>query len=251
MIFVRELVKNFGDRAVLRGVTFDIRRGESLAVLGDHDAGKTTLLRLLCGILEPTGGQIELADPDIPILPHGRGFKARVGYFPAEPFLFEYLTGREMLHFIATLYHVPREEAAGRVDYYLRMMNFDGDADRIMKEYTPGMRRKVSLIGSLLHHPLYWFLDEPTDGLDPAAARTLTELVARMKEQGRAVVLCTRRAPMAKEVCDRVLILRRGSVAFDGAAGDLAGKREAALDLASAHGAPESAGPPPCTPATA
>jgi ABC-2 type transport system ATP-binding protein len=253
MILVRELVKNFGTRNVLKGLSFDIRRGEVLALLGEPGAGKTTTLRLLCNILEPTTGRVEIADPDIPVLPDGRGFKARVGYFPAEPFLFEYLTGREMLYFIATLYHVRREEADLRVDYYLRMLNLSGEADRLLKHCTRGVRRKISLVGSVLHQPLYWFLDDPAEALDAAAVTSLKALICCMKAEGRGVMICTDQPDFAMEVCDRVLVLRHGEVEFCGSTAELRVRVEGAAELKGVYRALSGdwvpAGPPAEAPA--
>lgn len=231
MIRIRNLARNFGSREVLRGVSFDVRRGEVLGLLGQAGAGKTTTIRLMATVLEPTAGTVEVDDTDIPVLPAGRGFKARIGYFPDEPFVFDYLTGREMLYFMATLYQVPHDDIAARASYYLRMMDLDRHADELMRTYSRGMRRKISLVGSLLHQPLYWFLDEPAAALDAQAVRHLKGLVQRARAQNRSVVVATGDYGMAESLCDRFVLLDRGRVIFDGTAPELRQGARAGVSL--------------------
>lgn len=231
MIRIRNLVKRFGTRVILKDISFDVRRGEVLGLLGRGGAGKTTAIRVMATVLDPTAGAVEVDDADIPVLPARRGFKARIGYFPDDPFVFDYLTGREMLYFMATLYQVPHEDIASRASYYLRMMDMDRCADNLMRTYSRGMRRKVSLIGSLLHQPLYWFLDEPTEALDPSAVRHLKGLVQRARAQNRSVVVATRDLALAESMCDRILVMDRGAVIFDGGVPELRCRTAAPVSL--------------------
>ncbi len=232
MIHIRNLVKRFGSsREVLKGLSFDVRRGEALGLLGPGGAGKTTVMRVLATVLDPTTGSVEVDDADIPVLPARRGFKARIGYLPDDPFVFDYLTGREMLYSMATLYQVPHEDIAARASYYLRMMEMDRYADDLMRTYSRGMQRKISLIGSVLHQPLYWFLDEPTEALDPSAVRHLKGLVQRARMQHRSVVVATRNLAVAESMCDRFVILDRGAIFYDGKASELGLRTAAPVSL--------------------
>lgn len=206
MIHAQDLVKHFGRTEALKGITFTLRPGEVLALLGHNGAGKTTTLRLITALLDPTSGSIK----------RPADFKSKLGFLPDEPFLFDYLTGREMLYFMASLYKIRREEIQPRAQHYLQLFELGKAADQLMVAYSRGMRRKISLIGSLLHDPVYWLLDEPTESLDPVAIRNLKELIASRKRENKAVLISTHQLAVAEAVCDRLLILNQGSIVFDG-----------------------------------
>ncbi len=207
MIHLRNVGKRFGSITALEGVTFTIRPGEVLGLLGHNGAGKTTTLRLITTLLEPTTGFIE-RPPD---------FKPRLGYFADEPFLFDYLTGRELLYFMGSLYRIPAGMIQDRSTEYLRLFELSRNADHLLVTYSRGMRRKISLVASLLNDPFYWLLDEPTEALDPVAIRKLKEIIAGRRRDGRAVVLSTHLLTLAEEVCDRLIVLDHGKIVFDGA----------------------------------
>lgn len=216
MINLTGVSKIYGAFEALNGISFTIQRGEILGVLGHNGAGKTTTLRLLTSLIEPTRGEIEILDPEITPRPDGSGFKSRVGYLPDEPFLFPYLTGREMLYFMGSLYQVDPETIRARTNHFLKLLEIGETADRLIKTYSRGLRRKISLIGSLLHEPLYWFLDEPTESLDPMATYVLKDLIAEAKSRRRAIVVSTHQLGLAENLCDRLVILHQGSLIFDG-----------------------------------
>ncbi len=206
MIRVKDLVKHYGRKPALNGISFTIRPGEVLALLGHNGAGKTTTLRLIAGLLDENSGSIE-RPPD---------FKTKLGFLPDEPFLFEYLTGREMLYFMAGLYRIPRGEIRRRTQYLLQRFELDKAADQLIVAYSRGMRRKISLIGSLLHDPAYWVLDEPTESLDPMAICCLKDLIASRRQENKAVLISTHQLAIAESVCDRLVLLNRGMIVFDG-----------------------------------
>jgi ABC-2 type transport system ATP-binding protein len=206
LIRLTDIRKRFGTTEALKGVSFAIRPGEVLGLLGHNGAGKTTTLRLITTLLDPTEGTID-RPPD---------FKRLLGYFPDDPFLYDYLTGREMLHFMASLYRISREAIQPRTQYLLELFELDKKADQLLVNYSRGMRRKISLAGSLLHDPVYWLLDEPTEALDPVAIRNLKELIKSRRELNRAVVISTHQLALAETVCDRLAILDHGNLIFDG-----------------------------------
>ncbi|MGD0308576.1 MAG: ABC transporter ATP-binding protein [Acidobacteriota bacterium] len=206
MIRVRDLTKHFGRKAALNGISFTLHPGEVLALLGHNGAGKTTTLRLITTLLDPTSGSID----------RPANFKLQIGFLPDEPFLFDYLTGREMLHFTASLYRVSAEDIRRRTEFYLRMFELQKVADQLIVSYSRGMRRKISLIGSLLHDPIYWLLDEPTESLDPVAIRNLKDLIASRKREDKAVLISTHQLAIAEAVSDRLVVLNQGSIVFEG-----------------------------------
>ena len=250
MIQLSRVGKRFGRREALRAVSFSVRRGEVVGLLGHNGAGKSTTLRLIATILTPTEGRIEVLDPDVEITPDARHFKQRLGYLPDEPFLYPFLTGLEMLRFTASLYDVPHDAAEDRIRHYAAILEISESAKQLVSTLSRGTRRKVSLACALLHSPLYLLLDEPTESLDPVAIRVLKEIVSDYKRSNRAVLLSTHHLELAEALCDRVVILHRGVVVFHGTLGGLrraAGAAASTLEeiycrlfgsLADAGGAP-------------
>jgi len=211
MIRIQNLKKCYGTKEALKGISFEIRRGEVLALLGHNGAGKTTTLRVIATLSDPTEGSVE----------HPQDFKSMLGFLPDEPFLFDYLTGREMLHFMASLYRIPRAEVPLRAQHYLELFELARQADQLINTYSRGMRRKISLIGSLLHDPVYWLLDEPTESLDPVAIKNLKDLIASRKADNRAILISTHQLALAEAICDRLIILNQGSIVFEGPVSNL------------------------------
>jgi len=211
LIRLAQVTKRFGDREALRRVDLALQRGEVVALIGHNGAGKTTTLRLMAGLLDPSEGTIQRPE----------NFKAEMGYLPDEPFAFDYLTGWEMLCFIASLYRLPKDEVQPRIRHYLKLFELDKQADRLIKTYSRGMKRKTALIGSLLHRPAYWLLDEPAESLDPVALRNLKELIRDARSKHRGIMVSTHDLFLAESLCDRLVILRSGSVVFSGTMDDL------------------------------
>ncbi len=202
MIQLSQVTKQFGCKEALKSVTFELTPGEVVGLLGHNGAGKTTTLRLMIGLLDPSAGSIT----------RPANFRSVTGYLPDQPFLFEYLTGREMLEFMAALYGLPRLETEQRLRNLLSSFEMEMHADRLLKGYSRGMRRKISLIGSILHEPVYWLLDEPTESLDPVAVKTLKDLIRMRRNQGGAIMISTHNLAVAESLCDRILVLHEGSL---------------------------------------
>jgi ABC-2 type transport system ATP-binding protein len=206
MICLREVTKRFGPKEALRAVNLTLDRGEVVGLIGHNGAGKSTTLRLMAGIIERSAGEI-LRPPD---------FQARIGYLRDEPFAFDYLTGREMLYFTGSLYQVPAELMRPRIEWLLRLFELEKQADHLLKTYSRGMKRKTALIGSLLHEPAYWLLDEPTESLDPAAIRTLRTLIGRRRSERCGILVSTHQLAFVESLCDRVILLHQGRLVFSG-----------------------------------
>lgn len=206
MIRLSQVTKRFGSKVALKQADLTLGRGEVIGLIGHNGAGKTTTLRLMAGILDPSEGTIERPE----------NYRAELGYLPDEPFAFDYLTGEEMLYFIASLYQLPKDKIRPKVRYYLELFELDKQANRLIKTYSRGMRRKTALIGSLLHDPAYWLLDEPTESLDPVAIRVLKDLIRNARADNRGIVVSTHQLMLVESLCDRLVILRHGRVVFAG-----------------------------------
>jgi len=198
--------------------------------LGHNGAGKTTTVRLLNGVLAPSGGTARVLDLDP--LADGPTLRRRTGVLTETPSLDERLTARENLTIYADLYDVPAAEVARRVEELLRTFELADRADEPVGGYSRGMKQRLALARALLHEPEVLFLDEPTSGLDPVAARRVRQLIARLsREGGRTVFLCTHNLAEAQELCDRVAVLQQGRLLALGTPAELARRLVRSLRL--------------------
>ena len=216
MLCMRSCNQRFGRQMALEDLSFCLRRGEIVGLIGDNGSGKTTTLRLLANILEPTAGNIQLQDPEIPATRDRSGFMARMGFLPDEPLLFDYLTGTEMLGFVGSLYRIPTETVKSRSERYLNLFRIFADRDQLLGTYSRGTRRKLSIILSILHKPAYWFLDEPTGTLDPLAVRLLAKLLHLHRRNGGSALVSSHDLRFLEPLCNRLLVLEKGRLIFDG-----------------------------------
>jgi ABC-2 type transport system ATP-binding protein len=216
---VRGLVRRFGDRVALDGVSFDVAPGEVFGLLGPNGAGKTTAFRVLAGLIPPDGG--ELALDGRAASPTDRRYRARLGVVFQEPSLDLKLSGRENLRLGAALYGLPRAAAATRVDEALRVMDLGARADEATAKYSGGMRRRIEIARVLLHDPDLLLLDEPGRGVDPEALRRIwDELAARRATRGTSVIVTTHQ-PEEAERCDRIALLDAGRLTAVGTPDEL------------------------------
>ena len=204
------LVRRFGEREALAGVSVSVRAGSTLGVFGPNGAGKTTLLRVLATLLRPHAGEVSVAGYELPREEHLA--RAEVGFLGHEPLLYRDLTPRENLGFHARL----RELPAGRVEQMLDAVGMTRRADDPLRELSRGMVQRVAAARALLHDPRLLLLDEPYTGLDPAARELLEPLIGRAS--GRTRVLVTHDIDSGLAECDIALGLRAGRVAFAGEA---------------------------------
>jgi ABC-type multidrug transport system ATPase subunit len=201
-----DMVRNFGERTALAGVTLRLGEGRTLAVLGPNGAGKTTLLRVLATLLRPHGGRARVLGAELP----GEAWRVRgrVGYVGHDPLLYRDLTGRENLSFHARLHRVD----GGRVEELLRAVGLEARAADPVRDLSRGMVQRLAVARAVLHDPPLLLLDEPRAGLDPGAADLLEPLAGR--SSGRTRVVVTHNASAALAECDLALGLRAGRQAF-------------------------------------
>ena len=216
-ILVRGFSKRYGNVAAVTGLTLDVPAGEILGLVGPNGAGKTTTLRALAGILRPTEGTLSIAGFDLAVQPVEA--KRRLAFIPDEPHLFDYLTVEEHLRFTARLYGVAG--AAERIPTLLAEMELTEKRHVLPSELSRGMKQKLSVAVALLHDPAVLILDEPLTGLDPSGIRRMKDTIRRRAEEGTAVILSSHLLNLVEELCTRVLLLRRGTVAALGTIDDL------------------------------
>jgi len=193
------------------GVSLNIHRGEIFGLLGPNGAGKSTTIRMLCTLLEPTGGTAQVNGFDI--LKQADLVRQNLGTVLAgERSIYWKLTARENLEYFAALYHVPADVAKKRVKDLLARMELTNRADELVEKYSTGMRQRVAISKALVANPPILLLDEPTLGLDPQAARNLRELIATLKEEGHTILLTTHYMEEADQLSDRIGIIDQGKI---------------------------------------
>ncbi|GAC1666238.1 MAG: ABC transporter ATP-binding protein [Candidatus Dormibacteraceae bacterium] len=211
----RGLVKRYGVMTAVDGVSLQIGRGEIVGFLGANGAGKTSTLRMLCGLIAPTSGTALIDGIDI--VEHPLEAKARLGYLDEEPFVHPHLTGREFLNYIADLYKMPRgTERQQRMERLLGLFELADRNSELIGSYSHGMRQKIGLASLLIREPSVLLLDEPTNGLDPRSARLVKDLLEELAARGAAVLLSTHILEVAQALCHRLAIIDRGKIVATG-----------------------------------
>ena len=193
--------------------------GELYGFLGQNGAGKTTTLRLLAGLLRPSSGTARIVG-----LSHdqnSRDLKMQLGFVPDTPPLYDYLTGRQYIALVASMWRIKRRLRDERADRLLDLLHMSDAADDLCKSYSHGMRKKVHLAAVLATEPKVLLLDEPTTGLDPGSTRRLKDLLRVEAERGTTVLLSTHVLDTAEEICDRVGILAKGQLLAEGTVAEL------------------------------
>ncbi|HEX4684597.1 MAG TPA: ABC transporter ATP-binding protein [Gemmatimonadaceae bacterium] len=211
MISVRNLTKLYGDFTAVRELSFEVAAGEVLGLVGPNGAGKTTTLRSISGIIPPSGGVITIAGHDMRT--DAIAAKRALAFIPDEPHLFEYLSVEEHLRFIGRLYGVSDVET--RMPTLLRELELSEKLRALPGELSRGMRQKLAIACGLLHDPSALILDEPLTGLDPGGMRRMRETIQTRAANGAAVILSSHLLNLVEELCDKLLVVRRGEcVAF-------------------------------------
>lgn len=217
-----KLIRRFGSRAAVNEISFSVEMGEVFGLLGPNGAGKTTLVRLLNGVLEASGGSAHVLgfDPKT----QGDELRKQTGVLTETPSLYEGLSARDNLRFFGTLYDVPEAELNQRVNESLEQFGLTDRADSRAAGFSKGMKQRLALARTLVHHPQLLFFDEPTAALDPEAAQHVTELIEQLSHKdGRTVFLCTHNLDEAGRLCDRVGIIKEGRLLAVGTPTQLAG----------------------------
>jgi ABC-2 type transport system ATP-binding protein len=226
MIELHEVSKTFGNKLAVNRLSLRIEAGELFAFLGPNGAGKTTTIKMMCGLLFPTAGSIRIGGLDL----QQEGDQARqlISYVPDQPYLYEKLTGREFLQFIADMYSLNGHGGRQRLEEMISLFGLAGFVDELTERYSHGMKQRTVFAAALLHEPRVLIVDEPTVGLDPRSVRLLKDLLRREADRGATVFLSTHSLDVAQELADRIGIVENGRLISCGTLAAL--RKQAALD---------------------
>ena len=216
MIETHELWRSYGRITAVHPLTLRVEPGEVLGFLGPNGAGKSTTVKMLIGLIQPSGGTARVAGFDVVRQP--LEVKRRIGYVPETAAVYDSLTAREYLDVMAALHHLPRARSQPLIGELLERFGLSADADRRLGEYSKGMKQKVLIAAALMHQPDVLFLDEPLTGLDASAALVVKELIRTLAAQGRTIFFCSHVLEVVERVCTRIVIINDGRRVADGTA---------------------------------
>ena len=216
MIVVNDIHKSFGKVRAVRGVSFDAPDGKITGLLGPNGAGKSTTLRVLYTVLKPDSGSASIDGIDV--VNDGLDARQRLGALPHGAGLYPHLTARENIAYYARLCGLDKEAIEARVDNIVDLLEIGDFADRRTKGFSQGQRTKVALARALVHDPQNIILDEPSNGLDVMATRSLRDLILKLKDTGRCVLFSSHVMQEVAALCDDIVIIANGQVAIDGSA---------------------------------
>jgi ABC-2 type transport system ATP-binding protein len=217
-ILVRDLKKFYGTKAAVDGVDLEVPRGSFFGFLGPNGAGKTTTIRMLTGLIPADSGFIEILGFRLP--QDELEIKRRVGLVPDESLLFDRLTGAEFLEFVGRMYGLGRSTAIARAGRLLDL--FEVQAGRkLIGEYSKGMRKRVAMAASLIHHPELFLMDEPFEGVDAVGARLMKDILLDQVARGATIFLTSHVLEVVERLCDRAAIIRNGRIVVSGTLAEL------------------------------
>ncbi len=192
----------------LKALDLEVRRGEVFGLLGPNGSGKTTTIKLLLGLLFPTSGQALVFDREATDVTKNE----RIGYLPEESYLYRFLNAEETLDFYGRLFNIPRAVRRQRTFELIELVGLTWARRRQLKEYSKGMVRRIGLAQALINDPELILLDEPTTGLDPIGTREMKDLILKLRDEGKTILMCSHLLADVQDVCDRIAILYQGEL---------------------------------------
>ncbi len=209
MINISSLTKHFGKIHALDNINLEIEKGELLGLIGQNGAGKTTAIRIICGILKPDQGDVVV--DGYSVLKDPIQVKSMIGYLPEEPNLYERFKARDLLRYFGELYGVPKERIDDRINELLELVGMEDRAEHRINTFSKGLRQRIGIARALIHDPEIIIFDEPTMGLDPATSLSIRSFIEGLKGE-KTIILCTHYMNEADALCDRVAILNGGKI---------------------------------------
>ena len=215
MIEIKNLSKSYNKKEkIIKGINLQIKNGEIFGFLGPNGAGKTTTIKMITGILDIDEGEILIDNCSITSQPIEA--KKRFGYVPDNPDIFLKLKGIDYLNFISNIYEIEPIEAKKRIEELSKLFEINDVLNNKIESYSHGMRQKIIIIGSLLHNPNNWIIDEPMTGLDPKATFELKKIMRKKADENNTVFFSTHILDVAEKICDRIGIIDKGKILFVG-----------------------------------
>jgi ABC-2 type transport system ATP-binding protein len=233
VIRVEKIVKDFRPgfglrrKRVLHGVTFHVHDGEVFGFIGPNGAGKTTTLKILMGLIRPTGGSASILGRDVA----ESEFRNQIGFLPENPYFYPYLTAREILDFYARLCGVEASRRAARVTESLEVVHLSHAADARLRTFSKGMLQRVGVAQALINDPKVVFLDEPMSGLDPIGRKEIRDVILSLRAAGKTVFMTTHILPDVEMICDRVAIIVNGAIRHQGSIEEFLPDSTASTDM--------------------
>lgn len=222
------LTKKFGEKVAVDGINLRVGQGEFFGFLGPNGAGKSTTIKMLCGLLRPNAGNIRVAGYDLAQNP--LDVKRNIGVLPEETNLYERLTAEEFLLFAGRMYGLPLDEARRRTAELLDLMELTEAKDKLIVDYSMGMKKKTALASALIHSPKVMFLDEPFNGIDPISVRAIRNVMRHLVERGTTIFISSHVMEVVERLCTRVAIIHRGKIVGEGTIPELRAKAAAGGD---------------------
>jgi ABC-2 type transport system ATP-binding protein len=213
LIHTSNLTRWFGETLAVDDLSLTVEEGEVFGLLGPNGAGKTTTVRMLTALIAPTSGTATVAGYQLG--PDDMDVRRRVGILTESPGLYDKLSAEQNLRFFAELYEVPVERQPAQIERFLRLLGLWERRHEPVGGFSKGMRQKLAIARALLHEPPVLFLDEPTAGLDPQAARTVRDFIEELRTEGRTTLLTTHNLDEAQRLCDRIGVLNTHLIAVD------------------------------------
>ncbi|HEY7092111.1 MAG TPA: ABC transporter ATP-binding protein [Ktedonobacterales bacterium] len=213
------LTRAFGQKVAVNGLNLAVRRGEFFGFLGPNGAGKSTTIKMLVGQLRPSAGVAYIGGVEVWKRPLEA--KALMGVLPEQLNLYERLTGRELIEFAGRLYSLPRDESKRRAAALLQTLGLEQDANKLIVDYSVGMRKKVALAAALIHRPQVLFLDEPFEGIDPVSSRVIRDILRALTRTGTTIFFSSHIMEVVERLCTRIGIISQGTLIAEGTLDEL------------------------------
>ncbi len=218
-IVAQDLLQVFGQKAAVNHLSLAIKRGEFFGFLGPNGAGKSTTIKMFTGLLRPTGGLAYVGG--VNVWQDQLRARALMGVLPEYLNLYERLTGREFLNFAGHMYGVPKTAVQKRAEELLHVLTLTGDADKLVIDYSVGMRKKLALAAALIHQPEVLFLDEPFEGVDPVSSRVIRDILNDLTRHGTTIFFSSHIMEVVERLCTRVGIINQGVLVAEGTLAEL------------------------------
>ena len=228
-VVTHDLLRVFGQKAAVNYLNLTVRRGEFFGFLGPNGAGKSTTIKMMVGLLRPTSGSVYVGGVDVWHEPLRA--RALMGVLPEYLNLYERLTGREFLVFAGHMYGLSNADVKRRAQELLQVLSLTDDADKLIVDYSVGMRKKVALAAALIHRPQALFLDEPFEGIDPISSRTIRDILHELTQRGTTIFFSSHIMEVVERLCTRVGIINQGILVAEGTLQEL---RERASGISGA-----------------